>query len=368
MTDIAIFLMDLRGGGAERVMINLAQGFAQNKLQVDLVLVKAEGPYLNQISPQINIIKLESPRLISSLPGLVNYLRQKRPKVLLSALEDTNFVAIWAKKLARVSTKVAVTVHNHLSYEAKNTTQLKRRLTPQFVRLFYPWADQVIGVSQGVANNLIELGVPAEKVTFIYNPIVTPELLTQLQDSVNHPWFLPDSPPVILGVGRLTRQKDFATLIQAFAQLRRQLPTRLMILGEGSEQVNLKNLVQQLGLSEDVTFPGFVANPYVYMASSAVLVLSSAWEGFGNVLVEAMAAGTPVVSTDCQSGPAEILVDGEYGKLVPVGDVAAMAEAIQLTLNHCPNPEILKQRAKEFSLDKIVTKYQQLLQLTTHLV
>jgi glycosyltransferase involved in cell wall biosynthesis len=168
---------------------------------------------------------------------------------------------------------------------------------------------------------------------------------------------------VILGVGRLEKQKDFPTLIHAFAKVRQQHPARLMILGEGSEHSHLDSLVQELGLVEDVVFGGFVANPYAYMAQAAVLVLSSAWEGFGNVLVEAMAAGTPVVSTDCESGPAEILANGQYGKLVAVGDIEGMAKAIAQTLDKAPDSKLLQERADEFSLEKALTQYQQLLSI-----
>jgi glycosyltransferase involved in cell wall biosynthesis len=363
MTDLSIFLMDLDGGGAERVMLNLACGFAEQGLQVDLVLVKPEGPYLSQLPPKVRVVKLESSRLILSIPALARYLKQEQPPVLISALEDTNIVALCAKKLAGVSTRIVVTVHNNLSREAQNATQLKRRLTPQFVKWFYPWADSVVAVSQGVADNLVEIGVSSEQLKVIYNPIVTPELSEKLQEPLAHPWFVPDQPPVILGVGRLTKQKDFPTLIRAFAKVRHLQPARLMILGEGEERSHLESLIQELDLAEDVVFPGFVANPYAYMAQAAVLVLSSAWEGFGNVLVEAMAAGTPVVSTNCESGPAEILADGQYGKLVSVGDSEEMAKAIAQALEEVLDSQLLKERAIEFSLEKALTQYRQLLPL-----
>lgn len=363
MTDVAIFLMDLDGGGAERVMINLARGFGEQGLKVDLVLVKAEGPYLSQLPQKVRVVKLDSSRLILSLPALARYLKQEQPPFLISALEDTNMVALWAKKLAGVSTQVVVTVHNHLSREAKNSTTLKRRLTPQFVKWFYPWADTIVAVSQGVAEDLVDMGLPSEKIKAIYNPIVTPELSEKLQEPIDHPWFSPGQPPVILGVGRLEKQKDFPTLIHAFARVRQQHPARLMILGEGSERSHLESLVRELSLTEDVVFGGFVANPYAYMAEASVLVLSSAWEGFGNVLVEAMAAGTPVVSTDCESGPAEILENGQYGKLVAVGDSEGMAKAIADTLNESPDATFLQQRASEFSLKKALLEYEQLLAL-----
>ncbi|WP_027250135.1 glycosyltransferase [Planktothrix agardhii] len=363
MTDIAIFLMDLGGGGAERVMINLAQGFVEHQLSVDLVLVQAKGPYLSQLPAGVNVVTLNSSRLLLSIPKLIQYLKKKQPKFLLSALEDTNFIAILAGKIAGNSTKVAVTVHNNLSRESLNAPQLKRRLTPTFVGWFYPSADYVIGVSNGVTDNLITLGSPPEKTHSIYNPIVSAQLLEKLQEPVNHPWFAPGQPPVILGVGRLTPQKDFATLIRAFVQVRKQHQARLMVLGEGTKLDYLKGLVRDFDLTEDVAFPGFVDNPYSYMARAGVLVLSSAWEGFGNVLVEAMVAGTPVVSTDCESGPAEILAQGKYGKLVPVADSQAMAEAILATLTEPANPEFLKQRAMEFSLENSVNQYLRILRM-----
>jgi glycosyltransferase involved in cell wall biosynthesis len=360
MAKLAIFLMDLAGGGAERVMINLALGFANRGLNVDLVLVKAEGPYLFHLPSNINLVKLEKSRLLLSLPALIRYLRQTRPTILMSALEDTNTVALWARKLAGVSTRVIVTVHNHLSCESQNSTQLKRRLTPQLVKMFYPWADHVVAVSQGVASDLIKIGIEPQKVQAIYNPIVTSELRLRLQETIEHPWFEPGQPPVILGVGRLTRQKDFSTLLRAFAQLNRRNTSRLMILGEGEERIELEKLARELGIAENVMFPGFVTNPYAYMTQAKAVVLSSAWEGFGNVLVEAMAAGTPVIATDCESGPAEILANGKYGKLVRVGNPEEMAIAIAATFEHSVDVEELKKRAEEFTLEKATTKYSNL--------
>ena len=365
MTDIAFFLMDLSGGGAEKAMLNLACGFAEQGLDVDLVLVQAEGPYLSQISPKVRTVKLESRRLLMSLPALVRYLKQECPVVLISTLEDTNMVALWAKRLAGVSTRVVVTVQNNLSREAQNGTRLKQKLTPYFlVPWFYPWADEIVAASRGVAEDLAQIsGLPLEQIEVIYNPIVTPEFLKKIDENLNHPWFLPNQPPVILGVGRLEKQKDFPTLIRAFALVRQQYPARLMILGEGKERSNLEALVQQLNLAEDVIFPGFVANPYAYMVRASIFVLSSTFEGFGNVLAEAMAAGVPVVSTDCESGPAEILENGRYGKLVTVGDIDSMAEAIINTLRNPPNLETLRQRGREFSLEKILAQYKQVLHL-----
>ena len=363
MTDLAIFLMDLGGGGAERVMLNLARGFSQRGLSVDLLLVQTEGAYLSQIPPGIRVIELQKSRLIASIPALVQYLRQTQPPVLMSALEDTNFVALWAKTLAGVSSQLIVTVHNHLSHEAKQSVQLKRRLTPRLASVFYPWADKIIAVSQGVKDDLLDLGLPESKIEVIYNPIVTPELNQKAQEPLTHSWFLPGQPPVILGIGRLTKQKNFPLLIRAFAKVSEQIPVRLVILGEGKEQAELEALVQQLNLSEQAAFLGFVENPYVYLANAAVLVLSSLCEGFGNVIVEAIAVGTPVVSTNCSSGPAEILNHGEYGRLVAVDNLAEMTSAIVEAIQTTPNRAMLKQRAQAFTLEKAIDQYEALLQI-----
>jgi len=280
---------------------------------------------------------------------------------LLSTMQDINLVALWSRRLAGVSTRVVVSVHNTVSQESQNSTQLKRRFAPYLARWFYPWADAIVTVSQGAAEDLVGLGLSSERIKVIYNPVVTPELFEKVNEPIDHPWFEPGSPPVILGVGRLEKQKDFSTLIRAFAQVQRQRPARLMILGEGKERPYLEALVQELGLGENVSLPGFVSNPYAYMARATVFVLSSLFEGLPTVLIEALAVGTRVVSTNCESGPAEILANGQYGNLVAVGDVKGIAEAIISTLESPSDSEALRRRAAEFSLEKALTQYRQVL-------
>ena len=227
MQKLAIFLSDLMGGGAERVMLNLASGFAEQGYLVDIVLARKEGSYLAQIPSQLRLIDLNASSLLRSLPSLIRYLKQERPVALFSALEDTNIVALLAKQLARVSTSVIVTVHNNLSQESRNATNLKRRLVPYLVPWFYPWANAVVAVSKGVAQDLVKLGLRSRNLKVIYNPIITPEFTQKLQQSLEHPWFYQGEPPVILGVGRLNQQKDFSTLIRAFAKVKQQQPARL---------------------------------------------------------------------------------------------------------------------------------------------
>lgn len=380
---VALFLRCLGDGGVERVMTNLARGFAEQGLKVDLVVTKAEGFYVSQVSPGVRIVDLKALKFsnsktlkfptgfqsTTSLPKLVTYLRQEQPQALLAASHYPCEIAILAKRLSRVSTRVVVSEHTTLSLEARYVAQRSARLTPLSARLFYPWADGIVAVSQGVATDLARTAsLPLERIQVIYNPVVTPELLTRAKEPLDHPWFNPGEPPVILGVGRLVEQKDFSTLIRAFNQVRQIRPARLMILGSGREKSRLKALVHEFGLEDDVAMPGFVQNPYAYMARSAVFVLSSAWEGFGNVIVEALAVGTPVVSTDCQSGPAEILDNGKYGSLVPVGDSKAIAEAILSVLSGNSKPVNLAW-IDNFTLKNSTDKYLEILglnRMTTH--
>lgn len=364
MVDVAFFMVNVDGGGAEKVMLSLAEGFAARGLKVDLVLAMVEGEYLSSIPSNVRTIDLSCPRLIASLPPLIQYLKKNRPKVLISALEDPNTLAIIAKIFARVPTRLVITIHNHLSRYCTESDELKRKITPFFVRWLFPYADAVVAVSQGVADDTAKMsGLSPNKIELIYNPIFTPELLDKIQEPVDHAWLLDPQVSVILGVGRLTKQKDFATLIRAFAIVREQHPVKLMILGQGEELSHLKALVAELNLIGEVAFPGFVSNPYAYMRYSKMLVMSSIFEGFGNVIVEGMIAGTPVVSTDCESGPSEILENGKYGKLVKVGDVRGLASAILDTMKHPPDPIILQQRGQEFSLETAVEKYLQVLEL-----
>lgn len=355
---IAFFLSELHGGGAQRVIVNLVNELVRRNQAVDLVLAKAEGVYLAQVSAKVRIIELKAANLIGSLPRLVNYLKSDRPKCLISGLEGANLLAIWAKALARVETKTIITVHNTLSQESANYTYKRRKLLPILIRYFYPWVDRIVAVSQGAAKSLANgTNLSSARITIIYNPVVTPELIEMSQQPVTHPWFLPQKQPIILGVGRLNRQKDFTTLIRAFAKVRQKRKARLIILGEGEERLHLQNLIQDLGLNEEVCLPGFVENPYAYMTKADVFVLSSAWEGFGNVLVEAMACGTTVVSTNCESGPKEILAAGKYGKLVPVKDPEALALGILSALDAPLEPEILRSRAACFSVECITNQY-----------
>jgi glycosyltransferase involved in cell wall biosynthesis len=354
---IAFFLPSLHGGGAQRVVLNLIQGIVERGLPVDVVLVAAEGAFLDQLPKAVRLVDLRAPRMLRSLRPLISYLRRERPRVLVSSMTHANLVALWAAKLARRNTPVIVTVHTTHSRGLGMNGRRASGLHPRLMRTFYPWSARVVAVSRGAADDLIRtVGVPARSVEVVYNPVITPAMAQLARKPPDHPWLAPGQPPVILGVGRLTRAKDFPTLIRAFAEVRRGREARLMILGEGEERATLTALVDELGLGNAVALPGFRENAVAYMASSAVFVLSSAWEGLPTVLIEALAAGARVVSTDCPSGPREILQEGRLGALVPVGDPVALARAITESLDRPAGP-VPVDALKPFTRDAAVDHY-----------
>jgi len=359
---IALFLPSLRCGGAERVMLKLAGAFAESGLNVDLVVAAAEGPYLSQVPPQVRLVDLAASRVLTSLPGLARYLRRYRPAALLSAMEHANLVALWARAIARVPMRVVVSIRITVSQDVQHGQPLRGRLATKCAGLFYRTAQGVVAVSDGVADDFANVtGFRRSGIRTIYNPVVASELSALAEAPVNDPWFAGGEPPVVLGVGRLTMQKDFPTLLHAFARVRSQRLARLLILGEGEKRSELEALAQKLGLGRDVRLPGYVDNPFAYMRRCSVFVLSSAYEGLPNSLIEAMACGAPVVSTDCPSGPAEILEGGRYGCLVPIGDADAMASAILAILRNAPDTTSTRQRANMFSIEASADQYLQLL-------
>ena len=365
-TRIALYLPSLRGGGAERVMVTLANGFAQRGYTVDLVLASAEGPYLEDVAANVRLVDLDTRRVSRSLPRLVRYLRRERPAALLSAMGHANVIAVLARWLAHVPTRVIVSERSNFSASRANAKSLGARLTGSLMAWAYPRADGVVAISCGVADDLARsIGLSRSSIDVVYNPVVTDDLHAKSLLSSEHPWLKPGEPPVILGVGRLTAAKDFSTLLLAFARLRQERMVRLLILGEGELRPQLTALVAELGLQAEVDLPGFSRDPLPIMKHASLFVFSSAWEGFGNVLVEAMACGTRVVSTDCPSGPAEILEGGRWGRLVPVGDVDVLAESMASALDD-QNPPDVAARAAEFGVDRAVDGYLRVMLLAEH--
>ncbi len=370
--DVCLFVRWLRSGGAERVMLNLANGLARQGLTVDLLLLKREGPYLEELDSRIRIIDLAmdsasegwgifkaptSFQATGSLLKLVGYLRRVRPLTLISATHYLNEISVIAKAIAQVKTRVILTEHTFLTQESWLTEQTSSKLIPLAVRALYRFADEVVAVSQGVADDLETLQArPSQRTRVIYNSVVVPEMFEQAQQPVDHPWFQTNSIPIVLGGGRFVKQKDLPTLVRAFAHVVAQRPARLVLMGDGRERPHLEALVAKLGLEEWVWFSGFQTNPYPLLKRASVFALSSAWEGLPTILIEALALGTAVVATDCPSGPREILQGGQYGRLVPVGDAAALGAAIAATLDqpYAPPP---KDWLAQFTPEVVIHRY-----------
>jgi glycosyltransferase involved in cell wall biosynthesis len=354
---IAILLPDLRGGGAERVGVNIANGFAQRGYTVDMVLLSARGEFLADLRPEIRVVDLQVKRIRRVLRPLVRYLREARPDVVLANMWPLTVITLWARVLSRVATRVVVTEHTTWS----RSELLKRRSVGWQIRTsmhyFFPWADGIVAVSNGAADDLAHFAnLNRSSITVIYNPVVGDEKPTLLEPLAPDDWWCGAHSKVI-AVGTLKAIKDYETLLAAFALLRQRVDARLLILGEGGCRTALETRARDLGIESSLFMPGFVKDPAPYYEHADLHVLSSKGEGFGNVIVEALAAGTPVVSTDCPSGPREILNDGQFGSLVPVGDVVALAAAMAESLATQHDAVALKARAQEFSVCSAVDKY-----------
>lgn len=332
---------------------------------MNLVLVAARGPYLPEVSAQVRVIDLGCTKVMFSLPKLIRHLRVARPDVLVSALETSNVVAVLAKRLSGSESRTVIsqrTMAVSLRPDWKSAAaSVYRLLAMILVRLTYRWADHVIAVSKGVAGDVKRFArVPDHKLTTIFNPLdlaVIEQLSMRADDACINSM---PSGLYILGVGRLGKEKDFATLIRAFSKIASKTKASLVILGEGKERPALSQLVAGLDLQDRVALPGFVQNPFPWIARASAFVLSSLFEGCPNVLMQALACGTPVISTNCPGGSAEILEGGKWGRLVPVGDPTAMGEAILATLESKVHPDV-RQRAGDFEIDRIARRYLQVL-------
>lgn len=381
------------------MMLTTAEALSERGYEVDVIVADASGPLADSLPEGVRLTELtpgprwlarkcilqaEPPtwqRLLASgllalklpnrlpyLPSLIRYFREERPKAVLSAGLSANLLAVWARDLARSPTRVVASQRQTLSC-VMTTWTWKKQFFPALIRRNYLAADALIAVSEGVADDMAtHFGIPRARITVVHNPVVSHDLRHKAASDVEHPWFVSGTPPVVLTTGRLHPAKDYPTLIRAFARLRTVREARLVILGEGKnagetarDRADLRGLAAELGVAGDVDLPGFVPNPFPYMARAAMFVLSSRWEGFGNVLVEALACGCPVVSTDCPNGPAEILDHGRYGPLVPVADDHALAAAMLATLNSAPPVEKLRERAALFSVDRAVDRYLEIL-------
>jgi len=367
MKRLMMVIHSLRGGGSERVLINLLKGLDRKEFYVTLVLYEREFDFPLPNNVEIKILDIHTGRnifkiaksFILKIIRLAQLMRQCKPNVIFSLLSSTNVTVILARLLSRTKCIVFVSEHTHPSSNLKN--EVYGGITKSLMTLLYPKADKIIAVSEGIKEDLIKsFHVPEEKITIIYNPVDINEIGMLSQEEADHPWFQ-DKLPIIVSVGRLTRQKGYPYLIKAFSIVRESLPCRLFIIGEGEDKEKLIQMAKESIYAKDIEFIGFQKNPFKYMAKSSIFVMSSLYEGFGNVLVEAMALGLPVVSTDCPSGPSEIIDNKKNGLLVPVKNEKALAKAIlDILKNDTLRNDFRREakiRAQSFALNKMVEKY-----------
>ena len=340
------------------MLINLAGGFLDLGCKVEMLLLKQKSAYLKQMPKDISVRTFKAKHAKTALPELIYYLKTRQPDALLSAKHRPNQTAILAKLLSSVDTRITLRLGTTTSAAIQGQSLLKWLSWKAGMRFTYPRADEVIAVSQGVAQDIAMLsGMDIKKINVVPNPVITKDIYQKAKEQPNHPWLNKKDKIVIVGAGRLTRQKDFSTLIKAFAEVRKEKDARLLIMGEGKKRTELEELIKSLHIEDSVDLAGFVPNPYPIMARSDLFVLSSLWEGSPNVLTEAMALGTPVVSTDCPSGPKEILMGGKIAPLVPMQNYKALAQAMLNQLESPTPSHILKSAVKNYSVEESSKRY-----------
>jgi glycosyltransferase involved in cell wall biosynthesis len=359
---VAFVMATLGTGGVGRMRIHLTRYLAEHGLETTLLLGSLKSPYMEAVHPQVCVANMRGSHFPFSIPALLRYLFKERPDALITDRVRVNRSALWARRISRLPTRVFTSLHIPISIKLEGLRARKRASVERAIQGSFPLNDGIIVNSKGVAQDLLgHFDLAPEKVHVIYNPVITTDMFARAREAPAHSWLREGHGPVILGVGRLEKPKDFQTLLRAFAHLQDQRPAKLIILGDGKEKEELKTLASDLGIADRVVLAGFAANPYASMARADVLVLSSHWEGFGNVLAEALALGTPVVATDCDFGPREILAGGRYGRLVPVGDVEAMAKAIMNTLDQPKDTDAFKSVAADFTIERCGARYMEVL-------
>lgn len=400
---IAIYIRSVKTArGAEQVAALLAKGFADRAYVVDFLVEEAQGWLIDELesySENINIVRIGNEglkrrlepifsvyyalkvlltfpvdrvvrgctiRLASNalrkkfpLNSLISYVKSEKPMAVISLLNRPNIALLMARRLNKLETRLVVSVHNTISVSVDRSNSNWKRSVPVLMNCLFHFADRVVAVSQGVADDLVnEISLPSSQIEVVYNPVVRPELHSLAAQPVQHPWLEAKSCPVIVAASKLKPQKDLPMLFRAFRLVRQRRAIRLLLLGEGPVRDSLLHLAKELGIETDIDLLGFVKNPFAFFSRCDLFVMSSAWEGLPTALIEALACGCPVVSTDCPSGPAEILDGGRFGRLVPIGDHKAMASAIEETLDSPPPREALLQRAANFSVKDSVDHYE----------
>ena len=355
---IACFFSTSGHSGVDRAARHLIPALARRGYGVDLLKVRRHGPHLNDLPDGVRVIDLGSRHTFACLPAVVAYLRRARPLAMLSDKDRVNRVALLARALARVPTRLVLRSGTTISIDLASRGALERWVQRHSMGRLYPHADQVIVPSAGVADDMAAYtGLARARIRVVPPPVVPASLFASDPPAPDHPWIGQPDRPLILSAGELCSRKDFATLLRAFARVRAERPCRLMILGKGGARNRLLALAEELGVSTDVALPGHVPNPYAYMAHADLFAFTSRWEGLGFVLIEALAVGTPVVSTDCPSGPREILADGRYGPLVPVGDAAALAQAMLATQDRPLSKPRLQEAARPYEIEASTDAY-----------
>jgi glycosyltransferase involved in cell wall biosynthesis len=367
---VAIYLHDLAGGGVERQSLIIAEEFRSHGADVTLVLHRRRGELLQQVPQGLRIVDLNSTRTLADVPGLVRFLRAEKPDILLSNVDLNNIAALLAKGLSFSRTKVVICQHNPISQNFVTGEKWMYHHIALAYRILSPLMTRAVAVSVGVAAELeTSAGLPAGRILTIHNPVVGPDFEDRCAEFADHPWFDRESGsapqgavprgPVFVTAGRLVPQKDHETMIRALAIHRRRHDGRLIMLGDGPRREALQDLVTQLDLTDAVDFLGFRQNALPYFRQADAFLLSSRCEGFGNVIVEALGCGTPVISSRCEYGPAEILDDGRYGVLVEPRNPDALAEAMDqaATLRARFPADMLRRRAGEFSYAACASRY-----------
>lgn len=357
---VSFFMPGFYGGGGEKAMIEIAKEFSKKRINVEIVVVKNEGELKKEVPKNIEVKNLKKSKIILSVVPLMRYLRQKSPSAIIGAMTTTNNVLYTAAQLSGYDGGLILCEQNNFSSNLRKHGWVKRHFLEYASRLSYNKCDNTIAVSKGVKNNLNKyLNINADNISVVYNPVVNSKTFDKAKETVNVKWF-DQSKKIIIAVGSMTEQKDFPTLLKAFNMVSSSKEVLLVVLGEGPGRQKLTKLAKALNIENKVIMPGYVSNPIKYMANADVFVLSSKWEGLPFVLVEALASGCPVISTDCPSGPEEILRGGKLGRLVPVTDERSLAEAILDTLKS-PNSSADKKRrirrAKDFSVQAAARKY-----------
>jgi exopolysaccharide biosynthesis WecB/TagA/CpsF family protein len=345
---VAFYLHDLSGGGVERMRLALMDALRARGVVVTLVLGARRGPLVPLLPADLPVVELGRRRMLGAVGPLVRFLRTIRPDVLVASLDHNNITALLAGRLAGAGGSVVICQHNALS--AERASGWRYRAVPWLYWLLQSSAAGVVAVSRGVADDLAATaGIPRRRIRAIYNPVIGPDFAARAQQPAPHPWLVECRCPVFIFAGRLTAQKDPGMLLDAMALLLRQRAARLILLGEGHLLPALQAQATQLGIAHAIAFVGFQANPLPWIRAAHALVCSSRYEGLGNVIIEALGCGTPVIATDCPHGPAEILGGGAFGRLVPVGDAAALAAAMAAQACDVPDRHRLRARAGYFT-------------------